>query len=135
MNLDLIFPDLIAGGMIRIDHTTAHDIDKKIKQFEYLIGKSKTTNVEQKYLNLYDGLFRLFEISLARLNHAITNTSPHKTFKILYEYLYPGLDKEIRLNDLVKLRHLVKKNGLAPSNEDVKKLEKCVEHARSFIKI
>jgi hypothetical protein len=135
MNLDLVIPDLITRGMIRIDNLAVNDIEKKIKQFEYLIRKSDTTNIEQKYLSLYDALFRLFEISIAHLTYVLTNVTPHKTFKELYHYLFPGLDENVQLNEVVKLRHLVKKEGVIPNNEDIQKLEKCVEHARSFVKI
>jgi hypothetical protein len=135
MNLDSIISDLITRGMIRIDNSAVHDIDKKIKQFEYLIRKSNTTNVEQKYLSLYDSLFRLFEIALAKSNCVLTNVTPHRALKESYHYLFPGLDENIKLDQLVQLRHLIKKKGLTPNIEDFKKLEDCVEHARSFIKI
>ena len=135
MNLQSVMVELLKKGMLKEDDTASKIIGMKMNQFERLLSTSETQSPKQKYLNLYDGLFRLFEISLAGLNHVITNITPHKTFKILYDYLYPGLDNDIKLNELVKLRHSVKKNGFIPSSEEIKKLEKCVKHARNYINI
>lgn len=135
MNTDAIISNLIEKEMLRIDNSEISGLEKKITQFNLLFANINSNSPQDNYLKLYDALFRLFEIALAKFNCVLTNVTPHRALKESYHYLFPGLDENIKLDQLVQLRHLIKKNGLTPNIEDFKKLKKCVEHARSFVKI
>ena len=82
---------------------------KKLEQ------RQKSEDIPIQYTATYDILFRIIDLELNRYGYTL-NKSPHFVFKKLYPIFFPSINKvNINIDEIVQIRHKVKKNKYIPT--------------------
>ena len=93
-----------------------------------------------KYLTMYDSIFRLIEITLISQWSVALHRRPHHTMQRILLILFPALSDTLdpeALTALVNARHRAKKRGVMPSTFEMRSLldvlNTCAEHVADHI--
>ena len=95
------------------------DQSKYIKQnknsLQVLENRRISGSISIQYTATYDILFRIIDLELNRYGYTL-NKSPHFVFKKLYPIFFPSINKvNINIDEIVQIRHKVKKNKYIPT--------------------
>lgn len=95
------------------------DQNKYIKQnknsLKVLENRRISGSISIQYTATYDILFRIIDLELNRYGYTL-NKSPHFVFKKLYPIFFPSINKvNINIDEIVQIRHKVKKNKYIPT--------------------
>ena len=94
-----------------------------------LLDKRKSDNISVQYTATYDIIFRFVDLELNRHGYTL-NKSPHVVFKKLYPIFFPTVkEMNININEVVKIRHRVKKSKYVPTANEFEILDRLYEHA------
>ena len=119
--------DLKRSGLTR----EVHDAEAACRRQEATLSRllaRHPRDATQTYTTVYDSMMRIAEI--ATLGHGVEfGDQPHRALK----NLAISLDAGFRIDEIVKVRHRVKKTHASPSPEETEELLKARDHLADLL--
>ena len=115
-------------GNLKICNQHKYMVQNK-NSLKILEDRRKSNNISIKYTATYDVLFFFFYLELNHYGYTL-NKSPHAVFKKLYPVFFPDVNEiNININEVVQIRHRVKKGRYIPTAKEFEILDRLYEHA------
>jgi hypothetical protein len=100
-------------------------LDLQIRQLRKLSSRANASDPISRYLSIYDSVMRLAEIQVL-LNGYLFDNAPHVAMRQVVAMICPEFN-ELSLKSFSDIRHLAKKNRIAPQTECIQDLESIYE--------
>ncbi len=100
-------------------------LDIQIRQLKKLSSRVNASDPIARFLSIYDSIMRLAEIQVL-LNGYLFDNAPHVAMRQVVAMICPEFN-ELSLKRFSDIRHLAKKNSIAPRTECVQDLESIYE--------
>jgi hypothetical protein len=112
-----------------IEGNTNHLLDAQLRTFRCLQRKLDSGTDEEIYLRTYDSIMRVVESWLIRQS-LLFGLSPHTGLRLIVSEYFPS--QEDQITELIRIRHQVKKDGLAPSAKQLSDLQSMFQILDDF---
>lgn len=128
VEMNEILRSLCNGGNLKMINKLKY-MEQNKNSLRVLEDRRKSDDISLQYTATYDILFRIIDLELNSNGYTL-NKSPHFVFKKLYPIFFPSIKHtNININEVVQVRHKVKKGKYMPTDSELEILYKLYEHA------